>query len=241
MPSFSEPNHALEEFDRREMKNFERMVQASVMVGVPAALHYCAKHEVSVPAWLVRAALDLLCDLLKREKSTKRGRAAGAVARYHQDMIDMTRWNEVCVLREKQAVIHENVSYYSNTSIASSPRFAEEVVRAAWFGHSLSRIFECVSDQLERTEAFGSPESIKRSYRQVERNNRSPTQAFRYCILDPLFLRMLGINHDLGYGRGVKFAPWRQQASQRKHRPKAPAEGGPRTGGDVSRATYRED
>src|SRR6266511_2008123 len=90
MASLSQPNSAVEEFDRLELESFQNMVQAGVVVAVPAALHYCAEHEISAPAWLIKAALDLLCDLLKREKSTKRGRAAGAIARYRQDMIDMT-------------------------------------------------------------------------------------------------------------------------------------------------------
>jgi hypothetical protein len=233
----TERNYALEEFDRREMATFEKMVKAGVMVGVPAALHYCDGHKVAVPEWLVRAALDLLCDLLKREKSTKRGRATGTVARYRQDMIDMLRWDEVCVLRERQPIFHESISYYSKTSMASSPRFAEELERAEWIGHSLARVFECVSEGLERTEAFGSPESIKRSYREVKRNHRSPTKAFRYCVLHPLFLQMLGINPDLNYGRGAKFAPWRKQASKQKNPPKARAGTRARAHANVPRET----
>jgi hypothetical protein len=121
MSRSEEPNHALEEFHRREMELFARMVEADITLGVPAAMHYCAEHELSVPPWLLKASLDLLCELLKREVSTKRGRSAGAVARYRQDMIDMTRWNEVCVLREKQQLVHESISRYENTSVALTP------------------------------------------------------------------------------------------------------------------------
>src|SRR5438128_69976 len=118
MSNSKEPNHALAAIHRREMDQFERMVEAGITLGVTAALHYCSEHGLPVPAWLVKAAVDLLCDLLKREVSTKRGRSGGAVARYHQDMIDMTRWNEVCVLREKQQLVHEGISMYKDTSIA---------------------------------------------------------------------------------------------------------------------------
>jgi hypothetical protein len=212
----SRPNEALEGIHRRELELFRRIVEAGVMIGVPAALHYCDEHKVNAPAWLVKAALHVLCDLLKREKSTKRGRAAGIVARHHQDMIDMMRWDEVCVLREKQALLHDSLSTYSKTSIASSRLFQEELQRADWIGHSLSRIFECVSEILERTEAFGSAESIRRSYREVERNHRSSTKAYRYRVLHPLLLRMLGINDDLGYGRGAKLVPWRNKDGKKK-------------------------
>ena len=211
MSSSEEPNHALAAFHRREMDLFERMVEADITLGVPAALHYCSEHGLPVPAWLVKAALDLLCDLLKREVSTKRGRSGGAVARYHQDMIDMTRWNEVCVLRENQHRAHESISMYKETSLASTSRFAEEVARAKWLGRTLSRAFECASDVFERTEAFGSPESVKRSYRVVARDINHPVRAFRYHMLDPNFLQKVGIDPDLGYGRHGKIAPWRQQ------------------------------
>jgi hypothetical protein len=214
MSNSEEPNHALAAFHRREMDLFERMVGADITLGVPATLHYCSEHGLPVPEWLVKAALDLLCDLLKREVSTKRGRSGGAVARYHQDMIDMTRWNEICVLREKQQLVHESISMYEDdTSITSTSQFAAEVARAEWLGRTLSRAFECASDLLERTEAFGSPESIKRSYRVVKRDINHPVRAFRYHMLDPNFLQKVGIEHDLSYGRRGKIAPWRQKPS----------------------------
>jgi hypothetical protein len=199
---------ALEAMDRRELEEFKNAVEAGVVVAVPAALYFCSEHGVSVPQWLAKAASELLCDLLKREKSTKRGRSGGAVARYRQDLIDMTRWNEVIVIREKQQQVRHEIEYYSNSSMRMS---SEQIARAGWLGRSLSRAFECVSDVFERTEAFGSPESIKRSYREVARNMGDPSQAQRYSIFHPLFLQMLGIDDDLGYGRRVKMMPWRTQ------------------------------
>src|SRR5438132_205800 len=137
MSSSEEPNHALLAFHRREMELLERTIKTGITLGVPAALQYCSIHGLPVPEWLVKSAVDLLCDLLKREVSTKRGRSGGAVARYHQDMIDMTRWNEVCVLRDNQKRAQESSSMYKDTSLASTSRFAEEVARAEWLGRTL--------------------------------------------------------------------------------------------------------
>ena len=240
MSNLENRNHALEAFDRREMELFKRMVEAGIPLGVPAALHYCSEHCLSVPQWLVKAALDLLCDLLKREVSTKRGRSGGAVARYRQDMIDMTRWNEICVLREKQQLVHESISMYEDTPIALTSRFAEEVARAEWLGRTLSRSFECASEVLERTEAFGSPESVKRSYRVVERSINHPVRAFRYHMLDPNFLQKVGIEHDLGCGRRGKIAPWRQLPRSQPKTCKRPPKYARRVRDEVSRVTYRE-
>jgi hypothetical protein len=198
------------------MRNFERMVSAGVTVGVPAALHYCVEHQVKVPPWLARAALHLLCDLLKRETSTKRGRSAGAIARYRQDMVDMIRWNEVVVLAERQAYIRD--CFQSDPTFPKG-RSSDELERAEWLGQSKSRVFECVADVLERTDAFGSPGSIKRSYFQVERQMKDSSKAWRYYQLDHLFLQSLGLESDLGYGHGAKLVPWRKH----KPRPKRPA------------------
>jgi hypothetical protein len=230
MTGLGQRNSAVDEIDRKELDKFQGMAAGGVAVAVPAAVHYCLENEVPVPQWLLKASLDLLCDLLRREKSTKRGRAAGAAARYRQDMIDFMRWNEVFVLREKQQMHQQSLIDHSD--MVGSDRYAEEAARAQWLGRSLSRIFECVSEVLERTEAFGSPVSIERSYREVERNMRSTSGALRYAIFHPLFVRMLGIEPDLKYGRNVKIAPWRHRPPSRKRAaPKRSASQGPSIAG----------
>jgi hypothetical protein len=216
-------NSAVRAIDEREMEIFRRMYEADVKLAIPAALYYCNEHEFAPPTWLVRAALEFLCDLLKRERSTKRGRSGGTVARYHQDTIDFVRWNEVTVIRDKQAESHRTVTdwadmwaAHADTSAADRKYFQEYLDRDRWLGRSLKRAYECVAETLERTEAFGSPESVKRSYREVTQNLRKPREAVRYHILNMLFLRMVGIDGHLGYGHGAKIAPWRSS------KPKAP-------------------
>jgi hypothetical protein len=93
---------------------------------------------------------------------------------------------------------------------------------------------------LERTEAFGSAESVKRSYRIVERNFKQETEALRYHMLDPNFLQKVGITHDLGYGHGAKFTPWRQQSNPQLKAGKPSRKYGRQTRAEVSRATFRE-
>jgi hypothetical protein len=38
--------------------------------------------------------------------------------------------------------------------------------------------------------------------------------AMRYHPLEPLFLKMIGIDFDLGYGSGAPIAPWRKRATK---------------------------
>jgi hypothetical protein len=204
-----------------EFERLSKAYQAGVMVAVPAALCHCREHGIAPPAWVIEAALQMLCDLLKREKSTNRGRSGGAIARYRQDKIDFIRWNEVFALREEQQRSLELMEKYPTCPSPSlDPIYAEEVAKAAWLGRSLSRLYACASEALEKTEAFGSPDSIKRSYLQVERSNRRSLQAYRYCLFHALFVRMLGFEDDLGYGRHAKVAPWRTSTlgPERRHK-----------------------
>jgi hypothetical protein len=197
-------------FHDMELEKLQKAHESGVIIAVPAALHYCHEHDRVPPPWLIQAALDLLCDLLRREKSTKRGRSAGAVARYRQDMIDFVRWNEVTVLEENQQRSMELMSTYPTCpSPLEADIYTQEGAKAEWLGTSRSRLYHCVSEVLEKTDAFGSPESIKRSYLQVQRNERDPAKAFRYYLLPYPFLSKLGIEGDLGYGRHAKIQAWR--------------------------------
>jgi hypothetical protein len=97
-----------------ELERLKKALDAGVVLAVPAALHYCREHELQAPAWAIQAALDLLCDLLKRETSQNLGRSGGAVARHRQDLVDFIRWNEVEVLRENQERSIPLMSEYPN-------------------------------------------------------------------------------------------------------------------------------
>jgi hypothetical protein len=207
MPRFERPFNSIEELHEIELDHLKTMFDSGVAVAVPAALHYCVEHGLDAPPWLMGAATVSHCALLRREKSKKRGRACGAVARYRQDMIDLARSDEVSVVRQVQKEFLQQVE-----ELRALPRVPRELLEEkekmlAWLGHTLSRAFECASMMLAQTEAFGSPEAMKRSYRQVERNSRDPKQAYRYHVLDHRFLRKLGIKPELGYGRGRKLVP----------------------------------
>jgi hypothetical protein len=192
-----------EKFFDRELNNFERMYEAGSNVAVAGALQFCAEYGISPPQWLVHASLKVVCDLLRREKSTKRGRSTGAIARYRQDMIDYFRWDECVVLEELQIKVQDAIKIYSDVPIPAGlkNRYAEERQRANWLGTTRSRVYECVSQALARTEAFGSPQSIKRSCRQVIRNQADPKRAFRYFLIGDAAMKLLGITPDLGFSK----------------------------------------
>jgi hypothetical protein len=195
------------------MNDFKQMAAAGGTLAVPAALNHCVEYQVQAPSWLLEAALDLLCDLLRRETSHKRGRSAGAIARYRQDLVDLMRWGEVDELLRKQRCIRE--CFQSDPNFPEG-RSSDELDRAEWLGETKSKVFECVADVLERTDAFGSPCSIKRSYLHVERRMKGRSTAAHYCWIDHPFLQKLGIEGDLGYGRHATIAAWRKSKPRSK-------------------------
>ena len=122
----------IDELNRERFEVYERMWRLGSLLGVPAALHHSIEYGCSPPPWVAEAALKLICDLLKREKSKKRGRAASVLARYRQDYIDHIRWNTVICLEEKQKPLHQSLIDYA--SLAGTKLYQDEVKRAEWLG-----------------------------------------------------------------------------------------------------------
>lgn len=201
------PFKSLIEFDQEQLDCFQIMFNSGVVVAAAAALDYCDKHRLCPPPWLVAAATDLLCDLLKREKANRRGRSCGHVARHRQDRIDFDRWDQVKVVREKQKELKEEVEYLRSRDDLPLSTLENPTKMLEWVGSTLDRAFECAAMLLEGTDAYGSPEAIKRSYFQVERNNKDPSQRLRYHLLDRIFLSRIGITHEIGLRPGRKVVP----------------------------------
>jgi hypothetical protein len=200
--------NSLEEHYARELSHLATMVRSGVAVAVPAALNYCAEHELWAPPWLLQSATDLVCDLLIREKSNRRGRSAGYLARYRQDLIDYARWDEVDVVRRKQLEILEEVQQLQKMQNVPPKLLKEREKMLAWVGSTLNRAFECASMLLQNSNAFGSPEAIKRSYFQVRRNSRDPRFRLRYHLLDSGIQRKLGLNSEEKKSRTRKQKPF---------------------------------
>jgi hypothetical protein len=198
---------SLSALDKRELDYLKAMAQSDQPIAVPEALHYCVKHHANAPRWLLAAAVELLCDLMKREKSKRRGRSGGYIARYRQALIDLERFEEVRSVRQKQMDIREEVEKLRATPNVPPSIMEERENMLAWVGGSLNRAFECAAMLLEGSQAYASPEAMKRSYFKVERNSRDPNKALRYHLLDPQFLRKIGIKYQIESRPGRKKVP----------------------------------
>lgn len=189
MPQHRRPYRSLEELHEAELSVLMRMPQREL--GIAAAMHYCAKHRLVPPPELVCAAATVFCELLRREKPQKRGRAAGTLARYRQDMIDYTRADQVRVVREKQQEIARQVEELKQLN--APPHLMKEQKKTHdWVGTDWLRVYACVSAMLRDTDAFGGPEAVKASYLRYLQNSKNEHP--RYKILDSAFLRELGLD-----------------------------------------------
>lgn len=208
MTGYCPNNSAIVRIHEREMEFLRLMANAGIAVAVPAALHYCHEHKYPVPDWLSKAAIDLLCELLKSEKPTRRGRTATHVARHRQDNIDFTRWSTVIWQRDAQQQLLEQVKTIREWpgEVPATYRSDREKLQE-WLGTSLDRAFECAAMLLEGNEAYGSPDAMKRSYFKVQRAQGDLQQAIRYHQLDPHFLMKIGIKWEPFVRPGRKMVP----------------------------------
>jgi hypothetical protein len=214
MPRFERPFRSIEELHETQLDDFETMFRSGSAMAIPAAIHYCAAHGLVPPAWLTKATDDLLCSLLRGDTPKKRGRASSPVARCRQDMIDLDRWDEVCIARKQQENFRRNVTELR--ALPKTPRelpqkreilLEEHTKMHDWLEHTLDRAFECASMNLVGTEAAGRPDAVKQSYFRVEKNSRDPKQAMRYHVFETRFLRKLGLKTPLDVPQVKKVVP----------------------------------
>ena len=145
--------------DRLHEEELDRLREMSVHndIAFAAGLHYCAQEGICPPPWLAKGASNLLIELLKREKSRKRGRAAGRVARYRQDLCDFERWDAVFQVRELRQRAKEDVETLAEMQASGEiVQNLREIQK--WL---LNGTFECASMAVRGGPAFGSADAVR--------------------------------------------------------------------------------
>ncbi len=214
MPRFERPFRSIEELHETQLDDFETMFRSGSDLAIPAAIHYCATHDLFPPAWLTKASDDSLCTALRPYAPKKIGRASDPLVRHRRAMIALARWDEVRIVRDQQENFRRNVTELR--ALPKTPRgkqqkreqlLEEQEKMLAWLGHTLERAFECASMSLEGTEAAGGSDAVKQSYFKVEKNCRDPKEAMRYYVFDTSFLHRLGLKTPLDVPQVKKFVP----------------------------------
>jgi hypothetical protein len=197
VPEFDRPFHSLEELHQSKLNNFEKMSRLGAPLGIPAAADYCAEHSLVAPAWLTNAAAEWLCSTLRNGALKKRDRACGIMARYRQDMIDFARWDEVDVIREQQRAVRKKIKTLRKQSKIPRHVLNEQEELLNQLGHTLDDAFAYASKRLEKTNARGRWDTMRRSYRRVEKAHKDPKNKMRYPVFSHRFLSKIGLKAPL--------------------------------------------
>jgi hypothetical protein len=192
----SQPSQ-LYERDLNELKN----LTAHQDLGAVAALNYCVDIGICAPPWVQEAILQLVTDLLKREKAQRRGRAAGRVARLQQDQWDLERWDAVLEVRRMREKVRRELKLHAE--YGREPHHSLKKLDA-WFGHGT---FACASMLLTGRNARAGVEAMKASYRRVKRNFEDRAAATSYHVFDGGFLKKLGLEDLHDRKPGTKLLP----------------------------------
>ena len=186
----------------RELEVLRRAAEGGNELAPAAALFFCAQYEADVPGWLTVLAARCYCEQLHPTKPKKRGRAAGPLERYHQDMVDFIRWDTLKSTREMQKNARKELK--SLNKCDRIDRFVEQRKKLLmWYGRDWLRAYECASMILRDTPAFGGPDAMKASYCRVKRNQPSR----RYHLFHQEFLESVGLHHPCRWYPSRKFVP----------------------------------
>lgn len=185
------PDRGLDDVHAEYLETLQKMDRAGAHIAVPAALEYCVRCRVNVPAWVNKRALELFCELLNPVKSKKQGRSAGMIERYRQDSIDHIRFEVIEDLRRQRTLCDEQIQELSMMDGTRAKKMLAELhAKRRWLGITDKRLFEIAEETL-RGAAGGSYDAMKKAYKRFADRSAQPDR-YRYHVLDPRFLRSIG-------------------------------------------------
>jgi hypothetical protein len=182
-----EPQSPIKDFHDRQLNNLRKMSGLN-RLAIAAAMDYCSEYELTPPSWLVAASVDLMVDLLKREKSEKRGRTANSIARYRQDIWDYERYDAVLRVREMRAKARHNVRIGKDYPDHHATKHFQKMKVA--LGTSKDE-FEKASLYLTGRDARAAGDAIRASYRRVVRRHADPKIKDRAVMFSDRFLKKI--------------------------------------------------
>lgn len=202
---YCQPSGLLDKFHKRQLDELKAVTVHSELA-TAAAMDYCAREGICPPWWAVERAAALMCDLLKREKAQKRGRAAGHIARYRQDLIDLERFDAILAIRRFRQRVRSDVKIVRSfgQKFQKSKQYGYIKKERAWLRHGT---LQCASMYLSGRDARAGVDAIKASCRRIRRNTVGKTIPDQYYVFDGQFLRQIGLFDLLERKPGTKWFP----------------------------------
>jgi hypothetical protein len=155
--------------------------------------------------WIIEAASAGYCKALNETAARKRGRSTGPIQRYQQDLIDHARSDEIVTVRQRQLELAEEVEALLSKANIPKDVLEKKQKMLNWVGHDWLRAYECAAMLLRGSPAFGGVAAMKASYLRVKANSKAG--ALRYHLLDPHFLRTIGIEHPMYWKQVRNIGP----------------------------------
>jgi hypothetical protein len=142
-----------------------------------------------------------MVELLKREKSTKRGSTSSHLARFHQELKNTERWSAVKDVQRIRRMARQDDNALKADPKRVLPKTLQErlMKRRAWLGQDN---FKCAAELLEGRDAYVSSHGVRSSYREVQRCCKDPSNNIG-AWFDDAFLNKLGLQgaHDRKPGK----------------------------------------
>ena len=146
----------------RLLDRCERGWRAGSLPALAEVVIICEGSSLPLPGWATRGVLDTISEQFAGSADRRRGRTARRCEAYRQDMVHYTRWDAVKELRDRR----EDLS---------------DIIPPTW-----EEAYSKAASILERTDAAGSEDTMKRSYQLVEREmQRQPGRFFEAYLWRP--------------------------------------------------------
>ncbi|HXG70375.1 MAG TPA: hypothetical protein VNJ04_07160 [Gemmatimonadaceae bacterium] len=152
--------------DAVRFDQLHRAYRGGAVTALYDALALALEHG-TVPRWVLDAARQRIA--VSCAWPTGRGRTANPRARALSDYIHFYRWDLVLAIRRHQAQYDENLQGLRQLKIPRS-KIAAIMAGHRDFGHTWADAYQHASRELANHFAFGSADTIKKSYLRVQRN-----------------------------------------------------------------------
>lgn len=191
-------SRSLDELFARELLRFERAYQDGNLVAVYEALVFVKDKDITPPKWVVSGAIELAEQALLKPAGGRRGRTANPRAEFRARMVDYLRWSTVVEVREQQTLYSEDLSELEE--LIRVKRITEAVrklilSRIIYPGRTLEDAYRLAAEILQGTSAYGSPDTVKKSYKKLNRiikkaeNGDRPGELGQYALFSSKTLR----------------------------------------------------
>ena len=173
----------------------KKAYDAGVLAALYDAISICMLEQIPAPSWVLAAMLDILEKAVAGKLSNRRGRTGNPLAKYRADLVHYTRWDAVTEVREKQGEYKQCLQKIAAMELSDEKR-RTLISSMRDPGRSWNDAYALAVEFLKGTRAFGSPATMRNSYKLVQKSISDPSQHGRFYIVDYRTIRRLGIDDD---------------------------------------------